>query len=387
MALRAVVVGGGIGGTAAAVALARAGIDVQVYEQAQQVAEVGAGVSLAPNGLRMLERLGVGDGIGRLGARHVSTQLTLSDGRPARHEPHQFARAGRNVGIHRADLLGLLAAELPPGTVRTGHRCTGLRQDADGAMVGFANGATATADVVIGADGIHSVLQGFVVAPAEPIFSGVVAYRGLVPCPDGYPAGTMRMWVGESKHFLVFPVRAGRLLNYVGFVPSDTSVRESWSAPGDPDALAAHFAGWDPVIGEIIAAISGPGGSGFQWGMYDRAPLPRWSSGRLTLLGDAAHPMLPHLGQGVNQALEDAVALAALLGAVTSSASVPRALAAYEELRRDRTARVQLGSRRNGAGYDSSGSQLTDRRWIYEYDAWAEAAAVASPFGRHRTRR
>ena len=387
MALRAVVVGGGIGGTAAAVALARAGIDVQVYEQAQQVAEVGAGVSLAPNGLRMLERLGVGDGIGRLGARHVSTQLTLSDGRPARHEPHQFARAGRNVGIHRADLLGLLAAELPPGTVRTGHRCTGLRQDADGAMVGFANGATATADVVIGADGIHSVLQGFVVAPAEPIFSGVVAYRGLVPCPDGYPAGTMRMWVGESKHFLVFPVRAGRLLNYVGFVPSDTSVRESWSAPGDPDALAAHFAGWDPVIGGIIAAISGPGGSGFQWGMYDRAPLPRWSSGRLTLLGDAAHPMLPHLGQGVNQALEDAVALAALLGAVTSSASVPRALAAYEELRRDRTARVQLGSRRNGAGYDSSGSQLTDRRWIYEYDAWAEAAAVASPFGRHRTRR
>ncbi len=387
MAWRAVVVGGGIGGTAAAVALARAGIDVQVYEQAQQVAEVGAGVSLAPNGLRMLERLGVGDGIGRLGARHVSTQLTLSDGRPALHEPHQFARAGRNVGIHRADLLGLLAAELPPGTVRTGHRCTGLRQDADGAMVGFANGATATADVVIGADGIHSVLQGFVVAPAEPIFSGVVAYRGLVPCPDGYPAGTMRMWVGESKHFLVFPVRAGRLLNYVGFVPSDTSVRESWSAPGDPDALAAHFAGWDPVIGEIIAAISGPGGSGFQWGMYDRAPLPRWSTGRLTLLGDAAHPMLPHLGQGVNQALEDAVALAALLGAVTSSASVPRALAAYEELRRDRTARVQLGSRRNGAGYDSSGSQLTDRRWIYEYDAWAEAAAVASPFGRHRTRR
>ena len=196
---------------------------------------------------------------------------------------------------------------------------------------------------MIGADGIHSVLQGFVVDPAEPVFSGVVAYRGLVPRVDGYPADTMRMWVGESKHFLVFPVRAGQLLNYVGFVPSGTSVRESWSAPGDPAALAAHFAGWDPVIGEVIAAISGPGGSGFRWGMYDRAPLPRWSSGRLTLLGDAAHPMLPHLGQGVNQALEDAVALATLLGASTSSAGVPRALAAYEGLRRDRTARVQLG--------------------------------------------
>ena len=378
MALRAVVVGGGIGGTAAAVALARAGIDVRVYEQAQQLAEVGAGVSLAPNGLRMLEELGVGDGIERLGARHLSTELRLSDGRPARHEPHQFARAGRNVGIHRADLLALLVAELPPGTVRAGHQCTGLHQDTDGGVAGFANGTTATADVVIGADGIHSTAQGSVVAPAEPVFSGVVAYRGLVPRVDGYPADTMRMWVGESKHFLVFPVRAGRLLNYVGFVQSRAAVRESWSAPGDPAALAGHFAGWDPVIAEVIAAVSKPGGSGFQWAMYDRAPLPRWSSGRLTLLGDAAHPMLPHLGQGVNQALEDAVALATLLSAVTTSASVPRALAAYEELRRGRTARVQLGSRRNGAGYDSSGSQLTDRRWIYEYDAQAEAVALAS---------
>lgn len=378
VALRAVVVGGGLGGTAAAVALAQAGIDVRVYEQARQLTEVGAGVSLAPNGLRMLDRLGVSDGIARLGARHFSTQLRLGDGRPARHEPHQFAQPGRNVGIHRADLLALLAEQLPPGTVRTGHRCTGFSQDADGATVGFDNGTTVTADVVIGADGIHSVLQGHVVEPAEPVFSGVVAYRGLVPSMAGYPADTMRMWVGESKHFLVFPVRAGQLLNYVGFVPSDTSVRESWSASGDPAALAAHFAGWDPVIGDVIAAISGPGGSGFQWGMYDRAPLRRWSSGRLTLLGDAAHPMLPHLGQGVNQALEDAVAVATLLAGCASSAGVPQALAAYEGLRRDRTARVQLGSRRNGAGYDSSGSQLTDRRWIYEYDAWAEAAALTA---------
>jgi salicylate hydroxylase len=386
VALRAVVVGGGIGGTAAAVALARAGVDVRVYEQARQLTEVGAGVSLAPNGLRMLERLGVGDEVERLGARHASTQLMLCNGQPARHEPHQFAQAGRNIGIHRADLLALLVAQLPPGTVRTGHRCASFRQDAGRATVGFANGTTATADVVIGADGIHSALQGFVTEPAEPVFSGVVAYRGLVPRPDSCPADTMRMWVGESKHFLVFPVRAGQLLNYVGFVPSGPSVRESWSERGDPAALAAHFAGWDPVIGEVIAAIATPGGSGFRWGMYDRAPLPRWSRGRLTLLGDAAHPMLPHLGQGVNQALEDAVALATLLAAGTGAAGVPWALAAYEKLRRDRTARVQLGSRRNGAGYDSSGRRLTDRRWIYAYDAQAEAAGltVAARAAAHR---
>ena len=376
MALRAVVVGGGLGGMAAAVALAQAGIDVQVFEQARQLTEVGAGVSLAPNGLRMLERLGVGEGIGRLGARYASTQLLLSDGRPVPHRPYEFSMPGRNVGIHRADLLGLLAGQLPAGTVWTGRQCAAFSQDGSTATVGFADGTTATADVVIGADGMHSVLQGFVVAPAEPVFSGVVAYRGLVPRPDGHPADAMRMWVGESKHFLVFPVRAGQLLNYVGFVPSDTSVLESWSAPGDPAALAAHFAGWDPAIGQVIAAISGPGGSGFRWGMYDRAPLARWSSGRLTLLGDAAHAMLPHLAQGVNQALEDAVALATLLGACPGPAGVPKALAAYEQLRRDRTARVQLGSRRAGAGYDSSASQLTDRQWIYEYDAFAAAAAL-----------
>jgi len=377
VALRAVVVGGGLGGMAAALALTQAGIDVQVYEQAQQLTEVGAGVSLAPNGLRMLAQLGVGEEAAGAGARHVSTRLLHCDGRPASHGPDQFARAGGNVGIHRADLLALLAGRLPPGTVRAGSKCTGFSQDAGSATIALADGTTATADVVIGADGIHSVLRGFVTAAPEPVFSGVVAYRGLVPSRTGYPAGTMTMWVGQGRHFLVFPVRAGRLLNYVGFVSSDTPVRESWSARGDPAALAAHFAGWDPAIGQIIGAISGPGGSGFQWGMYDRAPLPRWSTGRLTLLGDAAHPMLPHLGQGVNQAFEDAVALATLLGGSTSSAGVPQVLGTYERLRRDRTARVQLGSRRNGAGYDSSGSQLADRRWIYEYDAGAEAAALS----------
>jgi len=376
MTLEAAVIGGGIGGVAAALALHRVGVDVEVFEQASALTEVGAGVSLAPNGLLMLEHLGVGPSVARLGAHHARTELVHADGRPVAHAPEEFARPGRNVGIHRADLLSLLKDELPPGIVHTGHRAVDFVQTTRNATVTFANGATVTADVVIGADGIHSVLQGYVVAPSEPVFSGVVAGRGLVPALETYPSDTMRMWVGRDKHFLVFPVRAGQLLNYVGFVPSPTEVRESWSAAGDPAALAAHFAGWDPVIGQIIEAITGPGGSGFEWGMYDRAPLPRWSVGRMTLLGDAAHPMLPHLGQGVNQALEDGVALATLLGAIDDPARVPDALRAYESLRRARTAQVQIGSRRNGAGYDSAGSQLTDRSWIYSYDARAEALAV-----------
>ena len=376
--LEAVVVGGGIGGVATALALHRQGVSVGVYEQAPELTEVGAGVSLAPNGLLMLDHLGVSGAVERFGARHWKTELRLADGRSSRHQPDQFARPGRHVGIHRADLLTLLADQLPPGTIHAGHRAAGFAQGPDAATVTFTNGAVASADVVIGADGIHSAMQGFVVEPAEPVFSGVVAYRGLIPLPQEHPPDAFRMWVGEGKHFLAFPVRAGELLNYVGFVPSPSEVRESWSAKGDPVALAAHFDGWDPLIGEVISAISEPGGSGFEWGMYDRAPLPRWSDGRITLLGDAAHPMLPHLGQGVNQALEDAVALATLLGHLDDPAGVPQALRSYEALRRERTATVQLGSRRNGAGYDSSGSELTDRSWIYAYDAQAEALALLS---------
>jgi salicylate hydroxylase len=374
-ALRVVIVGGGIGGVAAAVAMTRAGLHVRVYEQTPELGEVGAGVSMAPNGLRLLDRFGLGDEVSRWGAHLTDTRLCLADGQPAVYDRDQFTLPGRNLGMHRADLLTMLAGCLPDGVVRPGYRCTGFVQDDDQAVVSFANGEEAEADAVIGADGIHSVLQGHVVEPSPPVFSGVVSYRGVIPATEvpAWPAGTMRLWMGEGKHFLVFPVRAGKLLNYVAFV-SGTPVQESWSGAGDAAALATEFAGWDPVIGAIIGAI---GSTGFRWGLYDRAPLPRWTLGRLTLLGDAAHPMLPHLAQGANQAIEDGAALAALLRVVDRS-GVPRALAAYEALRRDRTAQVQRASRLNGASYDSSGVRLQSRGWIYDYDIEAEAAPVAA---------
>ena len=209
---------------------------------------------------------------------------------------------------------------------------------------------------------------------------------GFVSLHWDWPAGAMRNFLGPSRRFMIYPVRAGELLNYVGFVPTDEQMKESWSAPGDPAALAREFAGWDPLVGAIIAQVE----TTFWWGLYDREPLPTWTRGRLTLLGDAAHPMLPHVGQGANQAIEDGVALATVLSQA-DRATAPQALRAYESVRRKHTARVQRSARINGARYDASGSDLSardrdlasqprERAWIWNYDAEAEAAAaVATP--------
>ncbi|MBI2760686.1 MAG: FAD-dependent monooxygenase [Chloroflexi bacterium] len=287
--------------------------------------------------------------------------------------------------MHRADLLDMLASGLPPDVVKTGYRCTGFEQDGERAVVCFSNGECVEADVVVAADGIHSALQQYVVEPLKPLPSGSVAYRGVIPAASVlWPAGMARLWIGMGKHFLVYPVRAGELLNYVGFVPTDERTKESWSAVGDPAALARAFAGWDPLMEAIIARVD----TTFWWGLYDREPLPRWTNGRLTLLGDAAHPMLPHAGQGANQAIEDGVALATLLQHA-DGASAPRALLAYESVRRERTSLVQRYARLSGARYDSRVSDLSardrelatqsrDRSWIFDYDAEAEAAAVVA---------
>jgi salicylate hydroxylase len=384
-ALRVAIVGGGIGGVAAANALLQRGMDVRVYEQASALTEVGAGVAIQPNGLRMLRRLGLGDDILRWGARWIDPRFCRADGTfIAPMWPPDRAGQIEFYGMHRADLLGMFVDRLPPDVVKTGHRCIGFEQDDKQATVSFANGERASADVVVGADGIHSALQPYVVEPSAPVPSGSMAYRGVIPAASvDWPAGAMRNWLGAGKRFMVYPVRAGELINYVGFVPTDEQMKESWSAPGDPAALAQEFAGWDPLVEAILAQVH----TCFRWGLYDREPLPTWTNGRLTLLGDAAHPMLPHAGQGANQAIEDGIALAAIL-AQTDRTSVPQALRIYESVRRERTAGVQAMSRMNGARYEASfnldtrdrqlNSQSTDRAWIWNYDAEAEAAAAVA---------
>lgn len=178
-------------------------------------------------------------------------------------------------------------------------------------------------------------------------------------------------WVGQGKHILVFPVRAGALLNYVGFVPADEQMRESWSAPGDPAVLAAEFADWDPWLSRLLSQIDAT----FRWGLYDRDPLPRWTHGRLALLGDAAHAMLPHMGQGANQSIEDGMALATLMRD-TNAADVTDVLIRYQALRHDHTARVQQGSRANGLRMDSGQAITIGQLGVQDYDVEAEARAM-----------
>jgi salicylate hydroxylase len=375
---RVAVIGGGIGGLFAANALIAHGVQVSVYEQASALGEVGAGVYLTPNAVRHLERVGLGPAVEKWGARVGSGSAYFRhDGTPI--APVQVTdAAGWNAcfGMHRADFVQLLAEHLPAGVVHTGHRAVGFEQNPDVARVTFANGALTEADVVVGADGIHSELRPFVFPPSKPVFHGTISYRGLVPrerLPD-WPMDRWQMWAGPSKHFLVFPVRHGTMVNYVGFVPTDEEMKESWSAPGDPAVLRREFEGWDPRIGQVLAQVD----KTFRWALYDREPLPTWTQGRLTLLGDAAHPMLPHLGQGANQSIEDGMALATIL-AQTELSAVPTALLAYDRLRRERVAEVQLGARKHGLRVDSASGDLAVRdrelaahaefrKQLYSYD-------------------
>ncbi len=395
--LRIVIVGGGIGGLFTGNALVQQGFDVSVFEQARALSEVGAGVFITPNSVRHLERVGLLAGVERLGARvgHDSHYFR-HDGTPI--APVQVTdSSGWNAtfGMHRADLIDLLSSQLPVGVVHCGHRATSFEQGADSARVGFANGVSVDADVVISADGIHSTLRSHVVVPSQPVFHGTICYRGLIPRERlaDWPMDRWQMWAGPSKHFLVFPVRHGEMIAYVGFVPADEEMQESWSATGDPDVLRREFEGWDPRIAAVLDKVDAT----YRWALYDREPLPTWSNGRLALLGDAAHPMLPHLGQGANQAIEDGMALATILGRI-DHADVPAALLAYARLRSERVGRIQLGARQQGLRVDSTAADLTARdaalaasaefrKQLYSYDVVPDATQAAAKLASaHRDR-
>jgi salicylate hydroxylase len=393
----AIVVGGGIGGLAAALALARAGVRVTAVEQAPQLGEVGAGIQLSPNATRVLFALGLERALAEIAFRPRAVEArTWRRGVALSRVELGDAVVGRfgapYFHVHRADLIDVLAravASEPLVALRLGAPCASCESGERGATVTLAGGVRLEADLVVGADGIRSAVRESLFGPERPRFTGNVAWRGLVPT-SALAGAEVRpvaaLWMGPGAHFVHYYVRGGALVNFVGVVERGDWREESWSARGEKRDLLRDFSGWHPTVRAIVALA--PEDGCFRWALFDRDPLPRWSRGTATLLGDACHPTLPFMAQGACMAIEDAAALATCVSAAPAG-EIPAALARYEALRRARTAGIQLGSRRNAGLYHMRrpASWLRNLRLragrglggqsdaLYGYDAFAAANA------------
>ncbi len=391
---RIAVVGGGIGGLAAAAFLHRAGLPCSLYEQAPELKEVGAGLVAAPNAVRLLRRLGVLDRfVGRAVRLDVGWEFRRwQDGRIISAEDLagscERLYKENTYTVHRADLLDAIGHAVPSGTVHLGKRCTSVAVGGDGAVLTFADGTRVEADVVIGADGVHSTVRDAVAEPSPPAYSGLCAFRAIVPA-NRAPAFARRraqtLWIGPGHHLVHYPISGETAVNLVAFAPAGAFTVESWSATATAEEFLVEFACWDPRLRELIQAAGTPG----RWALLDRAPLERWSHGPVTLLGDAAHPMFPFFAQGAAQSIEDAAVLATCLA--EDSQHTARALRRYESLRIGRTTRLQQASRdRARVNHLPDGPEqrardaalageepLLANDWIYSYDPEAAAAETA----------
>lgn len=385
--IRVSIIGAGVGGLSAAISLRQAGADVTVYEQSPEVREIGAGIILAPNAVRLLDRFGLGAEIrsracaatAHVFQRWTDASTILRD----EYGPDFVSRFGTpSLSIHRGELVGILARALPEGVIQLGHRLSGLSQADDAVRAEFEDGHTADSDVLVGADGIRSTVADQIGLPTRPRSSGLAAYRGLVPATAIADLNIEPAWtgtLGPGRHFVHYFVSAGSLLNFVGIVPSDFG-GESWMTPGDVRQARLCFAGWHPQVREILERID----SVTLWGLFERPARSAWSVGRIVLAGDAAHPMLPTFAQGAAQAIEDAVMLGCLLGSATS-AGVPQALRTYTSLRLPRVRRIQALARRNAVmfhlpdgpdqrerdariGTPAGGDPWRNNAWVYAYD-------------------
>ena len=393
---RIAVIGAGIGGLATALALLRRGLDVEVYEQAPQRGEVGAGIQISSNGTRVLYALGLEEALRRVQVlpsrrqiRHWSTGETwdwfeLGDVSAKRYgTPH--------IMLHRADLHALLAeavGRLKPDAVHLAKRCIGLTQSDRQVEIRFETGETASAAYVIGADGIHSRVRECLFGPDRPQFTGVVAWRAVVPM-EKLPSRLAQMvgtnWLGPRGHVLHYPVRRGELMNYISLVERDDWQIEYWTVAGTRSELANDYRGWHADVHAIIANIETP----YKWALMVREPMPQWSQGRITLLGDACHPTLPFLGQGGVMALEDGYVVAACLQRYFADPA--KAFGRYEELRKERSAAVVRAAHENrkqvfspaladkdaiavSVAREWQQVRLRERfEWLYAYDATAAA--------------
>ena len=390
------VIGGGLGGLAAALSLHRAGFEVDLYEQAPELNEVGGGINMGPNAARILYRLGLGEGLDRDGVKPAGMhQRRWDDGRTLQKGPLNplctELYGAPHMTLHRADLQRIIASGLPRERIHLGHRLTALTDGGDRVEAQFAGGGRITADIVIGADGIHSTVRTILFGEEAPQFAGCVAYRGLVPAERiadlGLELGN-QSWLGPGAHLVHYFVSGGRLLNFVGWTEHDTWSREDWTDRATIERALAAFEGWHPQVRRIISAAD----TCFIWALFDRDPLPRWSVGRVTLLGDACHPMYPFMAQGAAQAIEDGAALTTLLSIRGDPAA---ALRRYEQVRLPRVTRLQQMSRANKYRYhmpDGPEQQARDAalkatrerapetmQWLFGFDAGAIEPAETAP--------
>ena len=385
------IAGAGIGGLATALALLQRGIDVDLYEQAPELTELGAGVQIGANGTRLLIHLGLADAL----APHIceaaikivrmwNTGQTwklfdLGEDSIARfNAPYWFVHRG---DLHQALLTAVLT--LKPDAVHANARCHGFTQHGNHLTLHLEDGRHVEGDALIGADGVHSAIRSQIHDQIETEFLGIIAWRGLarmdkLPPELRQPVGTN--WIGPGGHVVTYPLRAGKVLNFAGFGERDDWKVESWTEPGTRDECATDFKGWNPLVHDIIRAIDAP----YKWALVGRPPLTSWTRGNVTLLGDAAHPMLPFLAQGAIMAIEDAIVIARCMEKYTDPAT---AFAHYQATRIQRTTDVVNGSAANAQRFHNAtladpatAIRYVDEQWqpdairlrydwLFEYDA------------------
>ena len=371
MTLNIAIIGAGIGGLAAAALLTRTGHRVNVYEQAPRFARVGAGIQMAPNAVKVLRILGIGEHLTRIAfqsevalSREWDTGEVTSTLNLGREVEERFGAP--YLYLHRTDLHAAIHSVVPEGVVHLDTKLVGLDQDVNGVTLAFAGGAKVRADMVIGADGVHSLVRETLLGPEEPRFTGRVAYRTTYPAAR---LGSTRItpartkWWGPDRHMVVYYVTAAfDELYFVTSVPESAEWRtpESWSSKGDLEELRAAYAGFHPEVQAVLQASP----EVYKWALFERDPLPRWWERRAVLLGDACHPMTPYMAQGAASALEDAAVLTRCLEGAQPD-GVQEAFALYEATRKPRASEIQAGS--------SANTWLrgdTDPGWVYGYDAW-----------------
>jgi 2-polyprenyl-6-methoxyphenol hydroxylase-like FAD-dependent oxidoreductase len=365
------IVGAGIGGLAVAALLKRAGHEVQIYEQARRFERVGAGIQTTPNAVKVLRRLGVEERLKRVAYR---SELRLSrewDTGEITSELKLGEEVERKYGapflyLQRAELHAALESTVPPEMVQFGKKLVSLDRNAREVTLVFADGSRVRADAVIGADGVHSVVREALLGAEKPRFTGRVAYRSIFPAARLGAASVSPLhtkWWGPDRHVVIYYVTAARdQIYFVTSVPESAEwmTRESWSAKGDLDELRRAYSGFHPEVRAVLDACPDV----YKWALFERDPLPRWSEGRVVLLGDACHPMTPYMAQGAASALEDAVVLARCLERIDSG--LEQAFELYEKTRKPRASAIQATSGTNTWLRNDS-----DPGWVYGYDAWS----------------